>query len=101
MKRLLSLSLCLLTAMLSFAHDFESGGIYYKITSSTTPYQVAVSYKGAKASSYENEYHEAITIPPSVPYGEKNYNVTSIGASAFYGCSGLTSITIPNSVTNI
>jgi hypothetical protein len=30
-----------------------------------------------------------------------NVNVTSIGGDAFYGCSGLTSITIPDSVTSI
>ena len=28
-------------------------------------------------------------------------SVTSIGESAFYGCTGLTSVVIPNSVTEI
>ena len=39
----------------------------------------------------------AVTIPSSL--GGKA--VASVGYSAFYGCSGLTSVTIPNSVTNI
>ncbi len=34
----------------------------------------------------------------AIPY---DGSVTSIGSSAFYGCSGLTSITIPNTVTSI
>ena len=42
MKRPLSLSVCLLIALLSFAHDFEKDGIYYNIISSLEPYEVAV-----------------------------------------------------------
>ena len=85
-------------ALLSFAHDFEAGGIYYNITSSTT---VAVTYKGTSYREYSNEYTGDVTIPESVNYNGKTYSVTSIGGGAFSECSGLTSINIPNSVTSI
>ena len=42
-----------------------------------------------------------IVIPNTITYNENNYLVTGIGSSAFSGCSGLTSITIPDSVTSI
>ena len=87
--------------MLSFAHDFEVGGIYYWITSSSAPYTVAVTYKGTSYSEYSNEYTGSVTIPEKVTYNGKTYSVTYIGWSAFRECSGLTSITIPNSVTSI
>ena len=38
-----------------------------------------------------------VTIP-SILGG---YSVTSVGSDVFYGCSGLTSVTIPGSVTSI
>ncbi|MBR2249466.1 MAG: hypothetical protein IJ844_02985 [Prevotella sp.] len=62
-------------AMLSFAHDFEVGGIYYWITSSSAPYTVAVTYKGTSNSQYNNEYSAEVTIPESVSYGGKTYSV--------------------------
>jgi hypothetical protein len=42
-----------------------------------------------------------VVIPESITYNGTIYSATSIGSEAFYDCSGLTSITIPNSVTSI
>ena len=42
-----------------------------------------------------------LVIPSTVSYNGITYSVTSIGDGAFAGYSGLTSITIPNSVTSI
>ena len=52
-----------------------------------------------KESSYRN--HDSITIPEKVRIEGKVYTVTSIGYKAFYGCSSLTSINIPEGLTSI
>ena len=89
--------LCSLTAS---AHDFEVGGIYYNITSSTDM-TVEVTYRGDSYDDYSNEYTGAVTIPETVMYNSNTYSVTSIGDDAFINCSHLASITLPEGVTTI
>ena len=100
----LTLVLAMLMSLFSnvvSAQDFEVGGIYYNITSSTASLTVAVTFEGTSYDSFSNEYTGIVNIPETVSYDGKTYSVTSIGNTAFHGCSGLTSIVIPNSVTSI
>ena len=96
-KQILLLCLLWTVGISASAYDFYVDGIYYNITSSTSPYTVAVTYKTNGYKSYSGD----VIIPSSVTYNSITYSVTSIGYKAFSSCSGLTSITIPNSVTSI
>ncbi len=75
-------------------HDFEVDGVYYAITDANT---VAVT---ARDNRY-NSYSGSIEIPSMVTYNGTDYVVASIAQYAFYNCTGLTSVTIPMSVTEI
>ena len=48
-----------------------------------------------------NKYSGDITIPSSVTYNNHTYFVKGIGNYAFNGCTGLTSIVIPNTIDSI
>ena len=99
-KFLLTTIAVLLGSVMANAHDFEVDGIFYDILSSTD-LTVKVTYEGYSSNSYKEEYSGVVIIPSSVTYNSRTYSVTSIGGYAFYDCSSLTSVTIPNSVTSI
>ena len=92
MKKQLQLLLLMLLSLAANAQTVEIDGIYYSLSSSK---------KTAQLTSNPNEYTGDIVLPATISYNGDDYDVTSIGYRAFYGCRGLTSITIPNSVTSI
>ena len=98
-KRLALAAVLLFGAATATAHDFVVNGIFYKKNEDGTT--VSVTFKGDYADSYDNDYSGSVTIPASVTYSGNTYSVTSIDDGAFYRCNGLTSVTIPNSVTSI
>ena len=57
--------------------------------------------KTAEVIKKRGGYKDDVIIPDTIELKEVPYNVTSIGESAFEGCSSLSAITIPNSVTSI
>ena len=93
------LVLMLITAQQVSALEFQVDGIYYR-TSIFTKNTAYVTHSG---TSYTEsvEYQGEVVIPESVTYNGKTYTIASIGGYAFAGCPGLTSVTIPNTVTTI
>ena len=112
MKKLYFLFLLILLPILASAADkVEIDGIYYELSIGET--------KTATVISGTNQYSGEVVIPEVITFNEETYSVTSIegmtftkignsissigsiGNSAFCNCTGLTSVTIPNSVTSI
>ncbi len=92
MKKILLICALILSAWVEISADnfFSVNGInYYHPTD------------GTSVSVQRGDYYGNIVIPSSVTYNGNSYSVTTIGYEAFACRSGLTSVTIPNSVTEI
>ena len=73
--------------------------LYYKID---PPYRDCVTVVGCGLPMSNGiVYYGVVVIPKKVTYNRDTYIVHKIEKSAFQGRSGLTSVTIPNSVTYI
>lgn len=92
LKRLFVAFLFLAVSTVSWAYNFEIGGIYYNINENGTSVTVTTGL---------SKYTGSVNIPSSVQYNDVTYSVTAIGTRAFYECTDLTSVTIPNSVKSI
>jgi hypothetical protein len=106
MKHRVFLAAVLLTALAfsqsAKAYDFSAVApsgqtLYYNIVDST----VQVTCQNSSSPYYSTYPTGALTIPATVTYNDTTYLVTKIGNHAFDYCSGLTSITIPNTVASI
>jgi alpha-tubulin suppressor-like RCC1 family protein len=83
---------CCFGFTLSQAQQFTYNGIKYEVTD-------AVNFEVEVDQNF-NFIGSAI-IPETVSDGTNNFTVTSIGIYAFYNCTNLISVIIPNSITRI
>ncbi len=100
MKKLLLTLLGVLIALPTFAQDFS-----YSYEGQTITYTVISEGKtcSTKSGSYRpgNDVSGDLILPSHPKDGDTKYTLTSIGDDAFNRCSGLTAVSIPNSVTEI
>ena len=116
LKKLLITTVCLLCSIGVSAYDFEVDGLQYNVVSLDALYCVL--------AGSNNGFEGDVVIPEQVNYATRTLTVvgledrlfrgcskmtgitipstiSSISDYAFEGCSGLTSVTIPNSMTSI
>lgn len=97
-KKFFTLVLMLIVAINTFAYDFESNGIYYKILSKKKC-TCAVTNQSETSSK---KYAGNIVIPSTVQDNDGvDYTVSAISDYAFWGCVELQNVVIPNTVTEI
>jgi hypothetical protein len=92
MKRIYLLTIIFFISLMVRAINVEIDGIMYNINVKTGLTEVA--------ANTSHQYTGDIVIPETITYEGKEYTVTAIGESAFFQ-RNITSITFPNSITSI
>ena len=94
MRKLFSLFVALLAITNLHAYNFKSGDLFYTITSDST----------VEVASPNNQNYltiSSLTIPDAVEHNGTLYYITRIGEAAFYNCTSLQSITIPENIASV
>ena len=85
---------------MSIGERFQYNEINYSITSSTT---IQVGF-GLKTSPYtsavDRNYEKNVSIPNYITYKSQRYKTTSVGAHAFYYCTKIKKVVIPETVVS-
>ena len=101
MKKILLIAMLIIVANNVKAHDFEVDGYYYNFVS-IPDLTVALTYEGDEtdANKISPSYSGDVTIPKTVEYLGKTFNVIGINANAFANCN-IGTLTIPNTIQGV
>ena len=92
--KLLTATMLLLVAMAAGAETISD------VTIGNLVYSLDTEAKVATVTGYDRSNEPTdVVIPNTIKYGG-NYSVTTIGKSAFYNCTSLASVNIPNSAVS-
>ncbi len=99
MKKFILTCFLTLFSVVTWAYDFTDNStgstIFYNIVNDCAE----VTWGGTGAQKGTPEYTGAITVPATVTHSGTTYTVIGLGDDAFDTCTGLTSISLPNTIT--
>ena len=91
MKKLLLLFV-MLNMVLTYSQTFDDGILSYKVLNGSE-----VTVTGGASGCPTG----VLTIPATIDYNSITYSVTDVSDSAFYNCTGLTSVIFPSSLVSM
>lgn len=87
------------SALSAVAYDVHVGDGYYNID--TEQHTAALTYLVRYNATNKSAYVGDLVMPETFEHEGETYTVTSVGLRAFYSCTDLTSIVLPNTITSI
>lgn len=99
MKRSFLIGLSTLCAVWIQAADFVVGGLSYNVLPSGT--EVEVTERVDNPLFGTTDYPEEVTVPETVTYQDKTYDVVAIGDKAFYFSDTVVTINLPETIKSI